>query len=188
VIGEANQSFYLPELPVLPGFDVPVRLMSQAGALYMSLEPEASGWNFVSFTKSSFELSAQTPVELEVEVNGRTYELGANPITIPGGSSFSILKKASRITKFEISAPYPNPFNLETHISLSLPEQVDVRLEVVNVMGQRVKSVDYGKIAGRKDLVWDGTNNSGLPVSSGLYFLRVQAGDNMKTLPTLLIK
>jgi len=188
VIGEANQSFYLPELPVLPGFDVPVRLMSQAGALYMSLEPEASEWNFVSFTKSSFELSAQTPVELEVEVNGRTYELGANPITIPGGCSFSILKKASRITKFEISAPYPNPFNLETHISLSLPEQVDVRLEVVNVMGQRVKSVDYGKIAGRKDLVWDGTNNSGLPVSSGLYFLRVQAGDNMKTLPTLLIK
>ncbi len=79
-------------------------------------------------------------------------------------------------TQFALHNAYPNPFNSTTHIRFDLPDAASVRLTVYNVMGQEVaRLVDRHMDAGKHNLSWNLGNNS---LSSGIYFIRLQAGAN----------
>ena len=66
---------------------------------------------------------------------------------------------------------YPNPFNPETVICFSLPENTEVDIEIYNVRGQKIKTLINKPIeAGCYEITWDGKNQSGKPVGSGFYF------------------
>ena len=82
-------------------------------------------------------------------------------------------------TVFRLEQNYPNPFNPSTTIDFSIPEQVQVTLEIYNVLGQRVATLVSGEMydPGHYNVVWDGRNQAGNPVSSGMYIYRIQAGD-----------
>jgi PKD repeat protein len=72
---------------------------------------------------------------------------------------------------------YPNPFNPMTRIDYALPEGMAVRLSVHNILGQTVKVLADGyQSAGFKNVIWDGTDEGGMQVSSGMYFYRLEAG------------
>jgi hypothetical protein len=72
---------------------------------------------------------------------------------------------------------FPNPFNPITVIRYNLPEPVEVNIAIYNVLGQRVRAlVNKKQLAGSYTAEWDGTNEQGQMLSSGLYFLRMQAG------------
>ena len=69
---------------------------------------------------------------------------------------------------------YPNPFNVDTRIEYALPEQASVRMEIYNIRGQLVRVlVDNVQPAGFKSVVWDGRDDSGRSVASGVYFNRL---------------
>jgi hypothetical protein len=95
---------------------------------------------------------------------------------------------------FELSQNYPNPFNPTTHISYSVaatPGQgpVHTNLTVFNVLGQEVKTlVDKVQSAGTYTVDWDGTSDSGMKVSSGIYFYRITSGDFVETRKMALLK
>jgi hypothetical protein len=73
--------------------------------------------------------------------------------------------------EFALSQNYPNPFNPTTEIKFAVPAQSRVRLEVFNLLGQRVRTlVDAEVEPGYKSVTWDGTNDSGAQLSSGAYF------------------
>ncbi|HRQ68460.1 MAG TPA: FlgD immunoglobulin-like domain containing protein, partial [Candidatus Syntrophosphaera sp.] len=73
-----------------------------------------------------------------------------------------------------LSQNYPNPFNPETTISFSLPSSGAANLAVYNLKGQKVKSlVSQILTAGDHSVVWDGRDEQGLPVASGIYFNRL---------------
>jgi hypothetical protein len=92
-------------------------------------------------------------------------------------------------SSFNLSANYPNPFNPSTTIEYSLGRPVNVKLEILNLLGQEVRTlVDETRSAGRYRIAWDGTNDDGEPVSSGVYLYRFQAGDVVQTRKMLLIK
>jgi len=89
----------------------------------------------------------------------------------------------------EIVGSYPNPFNPTTTIRYALREDGQVTLKIHNILGEEVKTLlNEFQAAGTKSVTWDGTNNLGDQVSSGLYFVRLVAGDVVRTQKLVLTK
>ncbi|MCB0748186.1 MAG: multicopper oxidase domain-containing protein, partial [Ignavibacteriae bacterium] len=91
---------------------------------------------------------------------------------------------------FELYQNYPNPFNPNTNIRFSLPKEEKVRLEVYDMRGRLVKSLvdsDYMN-AGTYEFKWDGKNNRGESVTSGVYITRLTTGSFMNSIKMNLIK
>ncbi len=91
--------------------------------------------------------------------------------------------------KFELAQNYPNPFNPSTTIKFDLPKKTDVTLTVYNVLGQKVSTLfDGEKTAGKYEADWDGTSQTGVKVSSGMYFYKLVADGFVSTKKMLLVK
>ncbi len=85
-------------------------------------------------------------------------------------------------TEFCLHKNYPNPFNPVTTISYDLAKDVYVELSVYNMLGEKVITLVNGnQPAGSYQLEWDGRDSRGLIVSSGMYLLRINAGNYCKT-------
>lgn len=77
--------------------------------------------------------------------------------------------------EFNLLQNYPNPFNASTTISYLLPVTGEVSLTVYNLLGQTVRTLIQGRqSAGSYSIVWDGKNQNGSSVSSGIYFYRLR--------------
>lgn len=91
--------------------------------------------------------------------------------------------------RFELMQNYPNPFNPETWIEFAMPRGAHVQLEIFSILGRQVRVlVDESMSAGRKVVLWDGNDNNGAAVSSGVYFYRLQADDFIATRKMLLLR
>ena len=91
--------------------------------------------------------------------------------------------------QFAVSQNYPNPFNPITTIEYSLPERSLVRIDIYNVLGQKIRTlVDREESAGSYTITWDGTTSGGEPAATGVYLYRFQAGDHIETKKMLLLK
>ena len=92
-------------------------------------------------------------------------------------------------SEYELSQNYPNPFNPRTRIDFALPTASFVTLDVFNILGQRVKTLVNGQLsAGKKAVIWDGTNEDGEEVSSGVYFYRIKAEEFVDSKKMMLIR
>ncbi len=105
----------------------------------------------------------------------------------------SVLRVASieqpRPATFRLDDNYPNPFNPGTTIAYELPKASDVTLMIYNARGQRVRLlVDSGKPAGSHRAVWDGRDDSGNRVASGVYLYKLLAGDFVASRRLLLLR
>jgi hypothetical protein len=84
---------------------------------------------------------------------------------------------------------YPNPFNPETTISFEISESGKTEVEIFNVKGQKVKTLLNENLEfGSHSIVWDGRNDKGEQVSSGMYFYRISVNGNQKTSKMLMLK
>jgi hypothetical protein len=90
---------------------------------------------------------------------------------------------------FSLEQNTPNPFNPTTTIRFSIASDNHVRLLIYDVAGRRVRSlVDGNKQANVYKVVWDGTNDAGQSVATGIYFYRITAGKFVQTKKMLLLK
>jgi hypothetical protein len=91
--------------------------------------------------------------------------------------------------KFELEQNYPNPFNPVTNIRFALPEAVYVSLKIYNSRGHLVRTMisDFMD-AGYHNIQWDGLNQSGMRVSTGMYFYRFKAGNFIQIRKMTLMK
>ncbi len=90
---------------------------------------------------------------------------------------------------FELEQNYPNPFNPTTQIRYTIARAGAVKLSIFDITGREVKTlVDDSKKAGRYLASWDGTDNAGQNVASGIYFYQLKAGDVTMTKRMVLLR
>ena len=108
----------------------------------------------------------------------------ANPLA--GG----VLDIQTTPTEFALLQNFPNPFNPETTIGYELAESADVTLQIYNVVGQVVRTLmaSESQSVGRYQVRWDGMDDRGTPVSSGIYFYQLSAGKFQDVRKLMLLK
>ena len=91
--------------------------------------------------------------------------------------------------QYSLQQNFPNPFNPSTEIRFDLPSDGYVNLEVYNLTGQKVKTLESRNMQpGFHSVIWDGTNHDGEKVSTGMYFYTIQAGTFYNTKKMLFLK
>ncbi|UCE17116.1 MAG: T9SS type A sorting domain-containing protein [Gemmatimonadota bacterium] len=113
---------------------------------------------------------------------------GANAVPAEVKSTPITFEKALP-TEYGLVQNYPNPFNPETVIAYQLPEESHVTLTVYNVLGQEIRRLtDERQSGGFYQIVWDGKNEFGKDVSTGVYFYRLQAGGFKSVKKMMMLK
>jgi hypothetical protein len=118
-------------------------------------------------------------------INAGTSELlaanGANLVSVmavdrEGRDLTTTINAKVTPTTFALHPAYPNPFNPFTNLSFTLPNAVFYSMNIYNVAGQLVRSYEDMGTVGLNVITWDGKNNAGNDVSSGIYFYKLVAG------------
>ena len=90
---------------------------------------------------------------------------------------------------FYVSENYPNPFNPSTKIDYIIPAHEYVKVQVFDISGSLVRTLtDKEQAPGKYAVTWNGRNNKGQSVSSGVYLLNVNSGTFSKRIKMLLLK
>ncbi len=133
--------------------------------------------------------NGQTSAEKEV-IKIVTDGNGATSVkSVPDNDPANADNSATLPDGFELSQNYPNPFNPTTKINYAVPAAEHVSIEIINVMGQVVRTlVDEEVGAGQHTVEWDASDDNGSRVASGMYFYRFKAGNNVETKKMTLLK
>lgn len=126
--------------------------------------------------------------EIETE---ETFEWAENGARLEVGSlSARITGSAGLLPNdFGLAQNYPNPFNPSTTISFSVPSSMSATVEVYNILGMKVATVFDGIAeAGTNTVIWDGADNNGIQVASGVYFYRLSADNFDMTRKMVMMK
>ncbi len=139
----------------------------------------------IAGARSSSERHAYSYIDRDVK-SGLTYWYKLEDVDYNGKTEFhgpiSAVLANTTPTEFGLHKNYPNPFNPVTTISYDLAKDVYVELAVYNMLGGKVITLVNGnQPAGSYQLEWDGRDSRGLIVSSGMYLLRINAGNYCKT-------
>ncbi len=116
----------------------------------------------------------------DIDIEGQTNHHG--PVTIT-------VDQVKLPENFYVQQNYPNPFNPSTTLEYGLPEVASVRVQVYNVRGELVRTlVNENQTAGHKTLTWNGSNDNGTIVPTGIYICRIQAGSSTKAIKMMFAK
>ena len=90
---------------------------------------------------------------------------------------------------FKVYNNYPNPFNPVTNIHFDLPKQNSIDIMIFDILGREIfnKNIE-GLKPGKHEFIWEGINNSGVKVSSGVYIIQLKSGMNFHIQKMLLLK
>ncbi len=93
------------------------------------------------------------------------------------------------VKEFKLSQNYPNPFNPTTTLQYGLPEQSDIKLNIFDITGRRIKQWNISnQQPGWHEVIWDGTDMNGNTVSTGIYIYSLQADDFVDTKKMVFMK
>ncbi len=161
------------------GFDI-LRSRSEEGT-YIKITEElvpANSDGQYQFTDKNVQVGVRYYYKLE-DVNLNGVRTGHGPIAV----------EITAPETFELSQNYPNPFNPETKIRYQLPNSGKVVVKIYDILGREVKSLVNEKLeAGFHEVTWNGRNNSGRRVSSGVYYYQIRSGEFKQTKKMILMK
>ncbi|HEY4755336.1 MAG TPA: glucoamylase family protein, partial [Ignavibacteriaceae bacterium] len=90
---------------------------------------------------------------------------------------------------FKLDGNYPNPFNPITRIRFELPATQNIKVDIYNVLGENVRELFNGELtAGINELIWNGNNDYGNSVPSGVYIYRMESNGNLLSSKMILQK
>jgi hypothetical protein len=152
--------------------------------------------------KTNFNKNSDGPVGVHFVTPDGTDYLVSNilalgePVDVPGAivkvapaAAAPIVPSPASAKVTELSSVHPNPFNPQTTVSYSLAADARVRVAIYDVRGAMVRLlVDDSQSAGSHHAVWDGVDDSGRPMGSGIYFVRMTAGSVQETRKIVMLK
>ncbi len=105
------------------------------------------------------------------------------------GTPTSVDETSILIDHFKLAQNYPNPFNPVTTIFYESPKASQITLAIYNLRGQLVRTLVSGEaLPGRQQVVWDGTDNKGRHMASGIYIYKLNAGELRATKKMILLQ
>jgi hypothetical protein len=120
--------------------------------------------------------------DLDIFLGNGTYYGGSGYVDLYLNESMTGINETPPVRsvhQFKLAQNYPNPFNPMTRIGYELIKPVKVTLRIYDMRGREVKTlINEDQTAGPKFVLWDGRDNWGNPVSSGVYIYRIQMGDS----------
>jgi len=131
---------------------------------------------------------------LQLPLQNRHNSVRLVNVMLNEGSNIFLQNNTPIPEETKLLANYPNPFNPETWIPYLLADGANVNIRIYNINGQLVRQLDLGKqragsyIARDKAVYWDGNNEFGEAVASGIYFYTLQAGSVSKTRQMVILK
>ena len=168
-------------------------LLSEASS--MSVDLGLSNWQVVEIPLEAFEARGSIiSVRLTGNLEGTFYLDDIRLVAAEPPASITAVTEEHTVTlpqAFILDQNYPNPFNSATVIRFSLPTAADVDLAIFNLAGQRVATLADGvRAAGSYTLRWDGRDDDGRALASGVYLYRLRTGDEqqVETRKLLLMK
>jgi hypothetical protein len=136
-------------------------------------------WRQETFDLSAFE-GERVRVRFRFCSDGYVEEEGwyVDDVDISSDATTGVEAEDALPRRLALGQNSPNPFNPVTVIHYQLPSHAHVRIEVFNIAGRRVRTLVNGEEdAGYRSVVWDGTDDGGARVASGVYLYRMEAGD-----------
>jgi hypothetical protein len=149
-------------------------------------------YQVISFIKGDGTTTEQKSYSyLDKDLKDGKYTYRLKQIDLDGSINYSneISLSVAVPAEFNLSQNYPNPFNPSTIINYSVPQKTTVKLVVYDILGKEVRTlVNSERDAGTYNIKWNGLNNNGQPVSTGIYIYRIQAGDFVQERKMILMK
>ena len=116
---------------------------------------------------------------LACDIDGTSYEVAIDDITVETFTAMTVssVPDGPVLPRTQLSQNAPNPFNPATTIKMQLSSPAHTRLELFDISGRLVRTLlDEPMAAGAHQIRWNGLDNQGREVASGLYFYRLKAG------------
>jgi hypothetical protein len=160
---------------------------------YSTMSVDPSNDSTFIYTNEYYEATSQFDWKTRIGV----LTVPTTTPVISNAQSFeTMMSVASQIKpdRFALNQNYPNPFNPETWIPFKIAEPANVVLSIYDIHGQLVRKIELGEkpagvyVSQDKAIHWDGLNQEGEAVSSGMYFYTLQANDYTETKRMLILK
>lgn len=141
----------------------------------------------ISDGQLNIEFTPVTNTHALVSAIAVTPAAGMSAEAIPSEKNASLASAIAR--EFRVHQNYPNPFNPTTKIGVTLARQSEVSIKIYDVLGRQIRDIFSGiRQAGYYEAVWDGRDQNGQVVSSGVYIYRVKTTDRVVTRKMLFVR
>jgi YVTN family beta-propeller protein len=188
----------------LGGFESAIAGRGVSLKWYTVFELETEGFHVLRSEQkeTGYERVTTAVIPSQGDVNGSSYEFNDETVR-PNRTYFYRLEQAARSGEGQVFGPFevfyrasfelgqnsPNPFNPTTRIRFTVPEDAKVSLVVYDVAGREVRTLVNGeRPANHYEIEWNGKDNRGEAVASGVYFYRLQAGKHVQTKKMMVLK
>jgi hypothetical protein len=177
--GDASSAFFVEANS--DQLDISLARLPQKGQ-----NASVSGSGVVAVFEFERENGSQMPY---IEVKQADLRTNDNSSIAVGDMGEFSLSGTELPTSYALSQNYPNPFNNRTQLDFSLPKSSRVRITIMNVLGQPVRTLAYTDFqAGTHRVVWDGKNDYGQDVAGGIYLIQMKAGSFNQAKEMLFLK
>jgi hypothetical protein len=182
-----------------------VQYSSNNGSTWQTVTAFAAGTTYqnnvfyhvvVTIPRSTYTFSTNAKLRFLCDASANDDDVYIDEIEFRGSTSGALARSNNALSAveslpetFELKQNYPNPFNPATTIAFSLPQESKVSIKIYDISGSLVRTlVNDNRPAGEYNVAWNGLNDNGTLVSSGVYIYRLEAGNFTQTRRMVMLK
>ncbi len=192
--GQQWKSYYQKNSQIIPGSIDCIAIDTKGRKWFGNQSSGLSmydGNKWTTFNTVNSQLESNQILSLEAHPDGSMYIGTAVGLSVYNDNIVNTVNESNKIPpNVQLLQNYPNPFNGETTIQYSVENHADIQIRIYNTRGQLINTLFRGKqIPGQHAVHWNGKNDVGEPVSSGIYFVRLTTDQrNVETKRLVFLK